>query len=412
MSIRPLLVSLVLTMALASFFSSDASGVTCESCHSSSGPNSGYAFEEPVITIVHDPFYRPGDEFQISLVLVPMEGYELRSLSGTIKVDGNASSLVSEENQEGSVDEEGRAIAYWSLRGEKEGTAVIEIEHDFKVYYDHSSGGNKDIGTYSGKVSAEILIGDMSLLISPGTVLFTEIGQEISLNLAAEGNVSGIEIELPGELRGAVEISDFRTELNEGEEETVLLKLVNMTELTSSITIRWVEEGELKELPVEVRIADLKIAGGGRDFYLTIGQITGISSFIFLVVGYFTGGSHFMKRYANRLFKHAARRVKFHCNLSKLVMILAFFHLAVLWYGPYRESIWDWEVVLGWLAVVIMLVISVNGALQKQSIKLIGYENWRRIHAWGTYLVTGLVAVHLLMYGSHFQWFRDLVMGG
>ena len=116
-----------------------------------------------------------------------------------------------------------------------------------------------------------------------------------------------------------------------------------------------------------------------------------------------------MKKWSNRLFKTAKRRIAFHCALSYEVLILSVFHLATLAYGPYRELIWIWEVILGELALVIMVLISINGIFQKRIIRWWGYENWRRIHAWGTYLATFLLVIHMVFNGSHFAWLRELM---
>jgi hypothetical protein len=195
-----------------------------------------------------------------------------------------------------------------------------------------------------------------------------------------------------------------------GDSTTITVTLLNETDISSEIEISWIELSGMKEIPITIDIVRLESSDTGEDPLLTIGQATGISAFVFLVIGYFTGGTGFLKKHANKLFRHARRRVRFHCALSYLVMVLSFYHLATLWYGPYREVIFNsWEIVLGEAAMIIMIIISLNGIFQRRMVKMMGFQNWRRIHSWGSYISTSLVVIHLLTYGSHFLWFRVMI---
>lgn len=400
---------LIFSLAFLLLVSGFSDAATCDSCHSSSGADGGYIYAPPIISIVHDPFYTPGSVFEISLVLVPQPDYEMRSLTGDITVNGGSVYLSSEESQAGVIMESGKAAATWSLSAVTEGTANIEIDLRYDIFFKHSSGGNKDIGTYYDSISADIPILDLSLSISPGTVILTDQGETARIELSADDDISGIELELPPELDGIVEVGLTRTKLPMGETAVVTITLKNETNMESEMIIRWTEGSEKKEAPLKITIVELRSGDAGGDLFLSVGQITGIAAFILVLIGYFIGGTSFLKKKANALFKTAARRIRFHCALSYLVMQLAFFHIVVLIYGPYRETFLDWEVVLGWLAMLIMVIISINGIFQKRFIGFMGYQNWRRIHAWGTYMATGLIIVHLLTYGSHFFWFRELI---
>ena len=382
----------------------------CESCHSSSNSSGGYIYEGPSISIVHDPFYSPGEEFEVQLIIRPQPDYSISELNGELSVDGTTVELVQNASSKGTAQENNDMIASWSLRSLGEGNSIITIDLDYRVYYKHNSPGNKDVGTYYDRKTAQLSVRDLSLDIHPGALVLSDFGETKTIELTAEAYVHDIEVTVPDELVSEIDVSLGKTTLMEGDSTRITITLLNETDISSGIEISWVELSGTKNVPVTINIVKLESSDMGGDPLLTIGQITGISAFILLVIGYFTGGTGFMKKYANKLFRHAKRRVRFHCALSYLVMILSFYHLATLWYGPYREVVFNsWEIVLGEVAIVIMIIISINGMFQKKMIKFMGFQNWKRIHSWGSYLATTLVVIHLLTYGSHFLWFRELI---
>jgi hypothetical protein len=195
----------------------------------------------------------------------------------------------------------------------------------------------------------------------------------------------------------------------EGNSTKIKVTLLNKTNIDSELLITWNESTGEKSVivPISIRKFESVI---GNDILLTIGQVTGIGAFIFLFIGYFTGGYGSMKRYANKLFKHSKRRIRFHCFLSYIMILLSFIHIVTLWYGPYRLVVFKcWEIVLGEVAIIIIIIVALNGMFQKKMVKWLGFDNWNRIHSWGSYISTSLVLIHLLTIGYHFLWFRELI---
>ncbi|MGA1792847.1 MAG: hypothetical protein ACMUHM_02750 [Thermoplasmatota archaeon] len=402
-----LLLSLLLVFP---FISMAGKALTCESCHSSSSASGGYVYKDPVIKIVHDPFYSPGQDFQVALLIRPQPDYSMKKLSAELTVQGSSVSLISTASSIGILDGNGDIVAEWTLKAGAKGEATITIDFSYEVYFRHGSAGNKDTGSYQERRTAQLLVSDLSLGIHPGSVLLSNIGETGEVVLEADAYVHDIEIRVPQGLDGVLQVTLYDRELFAGESTIVTVELMTVQNRDAEFTIAWVELSGQKEVNISVSIVKLQSTDRGEDPLLKIGQYSGIAAFILLVIGYFTGGTGLMKKYANLFFRHAKRRVRFHCALSYLVLILAFYHLASLWYGPYRAVVFEsWEIVLGEVAVIIMILISVNGIFQKRMIKWWGFHNWKRIHAWGSYLSTSLVTVHLLTYGTHFLWFRELV---
>ncbi len=383
----------------------------CDDCHSSSDPNpsGGYAYYEPVLSLVHDPFYPPDSDVRIRVWISYPDDYSVKDVSGSLSISGSNLELTSGGEGTGEEGADGGQGLYWDLRSSAEGECNITVEISFEVFFEHESPGSKDSGKYTETLQGTIVIADLALRASPGTVILSNVGEVGSIQLSADEDVEDISVELSSSLKGLVDISLGSTSLSSGGSAVVDLELLSLNDTTGHIFIYWKEDGELKQQKVIIRILSLEGGEKSTDIYLIIGQITGGAAFILLLIGYFTGGSGMLKKWSNRVFNTARKRIAFHCALSFEVLILSVFHFSTLIYGPYRELIWIWEVVLGEMAFLVMIIISINGIFQKRMIGWWGYQNWRRVHAWGTYLTTFLLGIHIIFNGSHFAWLRDLL---
>ncbi len=383
----------------------------CDDCHSSSDPNpsGGYAYDEPVLSLVYDPFYQPDSDVRIRVWISHPDDYLVRDISGFMTI--SSSNLELTNGGEGILEEgvDGGQGLYWDLRSSDEGVCGITVEVSFEVFFEHESPGSKDAGRYTEILECPIIVADLALRATPGTVILSKVGEVGSIQLSADEDVEDISVELSTSLEGLVDVSLGTTSLSSDGSTAVDLELLSLNETSGYVTIYWKEGGEPKQQKVIIRILSLEGGDKSTDIYLLIGQITGGAAFILLLIGYFTGGSGILKKWSNRVFNTARKRIAFHCALSYEVLILAAFHFMTLIYGPYRELIWIWEVVLGEMAFLIMIMISINGIFQKRMIGWWGYQNWRRVHAWGTYLTTFLLGIHIIFNGSHFAWLRDLL---
>ncbi len=383
----------------------------CDDCHSSSDPNpsGGYAYDEPVLSLVYDPFYQPDSDVRIRVWISHPDDYSVRDLSGTLSISDQNLQLTSGEDGILEEDGDGGQGLYWDLRSSVEGVCGITVEVSFEIFFEHESPGSKDSATYTEILTCPIVVADLALRATPGTAILSKVGEVGSIQLSADEEVEDISVQLSSSLEGLVEVSLDSTSLSSGGTTTIDLELLSLNETSGYVTIYWKEDGELKQQKVIIRILSLEGGDKSTDIYLLIGQITGGAAFILLLIGYFTGGSGILKKWSNKVFNTARKRIAFHCALSYEVLILAAFHFSTLIYGPYRELIWIWEVVLGEMAFVIMVMISINGIFQKRMIGWWGYQNWRRVHAWGTYITTFLLGIHIIFNGSHFAWLRDLL---
>jgi hypothetical protein len=257
--------------------------------------------------------------------------------------------------------------------------------------------------------TTQLNVRNLSLGISPGHIALSTFGENETIILRAFDNISDIKLSIPDQLANHVDIRLSNNTIMEGDKASIKLTLLNETDIDSKFLITWNESSGEKSVSVVITIRKLDSVIGNNNFLIT-GQVTGIIAFIFLIIGYFTGGAGFLKKYANNLFKRPKRRIRCHCFLSYLMILFAFIHIVSLGYGPYQQVIFkNWEIVLGELAIIIIIIVALNGMFQKKIVKWLGYDNWRRIHSWGSYISTSLILIHLLTYGTHFLWFRQLI---
>ncbi|MGA1820927.1 MAG: hypothetical protein ACMUIG_00210 [Thermoplasmatota archaeon] len=381
----------------------------CEECHSSSSsyPSGGYVYVPPPIYVVYDSSYAPGSNFQLRLFVSPQSDYDIRDVKGRLSLEsGNVIAAGGEPRS--SVDGGGRTVLTWEMEALYEGSAPFTITCDYTVHYRHTTGNSFDNAEYRKILTGNLIIADVAVQASPGTVGLSETGESAIVNITARANITELDADPDGSIADLIDITALPSYLSEGDTVSMTVTLRTKESAEGNITLSWREGPEGKSLKIRVSIIPIKDQDRGIDWYHEFGKYTGILSLVLLLTGYFTGGTGPLKGYSNRLFKTAVKRIKFHCALSYEILALSVFHLAVLVWGPFRQQVWIWENSLGFIALGLMIIISLNGIFQKKMVKSIGYQNWKRIHAWGTYTATVLVIIHAVSIGTHFAWLRAI----
>jgi|GEM_PF-2907266 len=402
---------ILISLLLLQFLAAPVLGTSCESCHSpSQNPSGGWVYHPPIISLIHDPFYPPCTNFTVKLVVSGASDYSISSLKAGLEMEeGSGIHLTGEANGTLRESVEGVPIIEWELRSDEEGVFNITANADYRVHFEHKVPGDNDDADYSTTITSSIRVADLGLHVSPGTLIFSREGEERVLTLEAIRNVHDISIVPDRSIVDSLSILQDGTSLLEGESMEIMLSLTNRSTGIYRINLSWTENGTRDSVSIEVVIKEGGEEGRGIDLLWEVGRYSGIAAFALLLIGYFTGGMSPLKSLANRVFGSAKRRVDFHCALSYNTLILALIHFTALFYGPFRDVLLHWEVILGELALLIMVIISINGIFQRRFVKLWGFQNWRRVHSWGSYLITSLIVIHMLMYGSHFGWLRGLI---
>lgn len=400
-----ILIAPLIIMATAGSVSAD----DCEDCHSSSSssPSGGYVYVPPPIYVKYDSSYTPGSQFQLKLYASPQSDYSIRDVTGILSLENENVRMVSGEPGS-STDSAGRIVLTWDMEAVSEGSTPFSITCDYTIFYGHRSGGSADEADYRKVLTGDLIIADLAVQASPGSIGLSEKGEFTVVNISARSNITDLDVSADRSIADLLEITTLPMALSEGDTASIKVTLLDKKAADGNITLSWMEGSEEKSLLIHVSIIPIKDVDRSIDWYHEFGKYTGILSLILLLTGYFTGGTGPLKKYSNRLFGTAVKRIKFHCALSYEILILSIFHLAVLIYGPFSQQIWIWENALGFIALSLMIIISLNGIFQKAMVRKIGYQNWRRIHAWGSYTATILVIIHAVNIGTHFAWLRAI----
>jgi len=402
---------IVAILPIMLMFAPLVSGSQCGECHSAEGtsPSGNYRFAEPALIVKADGIVRPGEDISIAAVLKAREDYDLLGSNATLEWK-HSSELHGSIEADGTYDGRDLMLSF-EMEGMAEGILDYDLRISYDVEYEHSTTARNDRASYTRIEKGTILIDDIALRVVPGTIVLEKVGQVLNVTLEAVQDAYDVRIETDLELSAYISVGAVPARFYPGDRIVLPVTLLHSSDLSGHINISWYSNGSIVSFPLRVVITSAESRSRAPDLYHELGKYTGIASLVLLLVGYFTGGTGPSKRYANRLFGNASRRIRFHCQLSYQVLVLSIFHLAVLIYGPFSraDQVLVWQNVLGMVALGIMIVIAVNGILQKRLIRMIGYANWRRIHAWGSYLATSLVIIHALMMGSHFRWVREVI---
>ncbi len=137
------------------------------------------------------------------------------------------------------------------------------------------------------------------------------------------------------------------------------------------------------------------------------GELVGYAGGVALVGSVLSGGAfgQVSRRWLDRVFRGAARRVAVHKLLSACVILSAFAHTA-LFLG---EPTYDWSVGVLWggPAILLLFLLGVTGALRRRMVRWWGTGAWQALHAGMTYLALLFAVVHLGLDGADFQWIPE-----
>jgi hypothetical protein len=389
-------------MVMISVASPSALAAECEECHTGNGSSGGYVFERPTIVAAVDPVIPPVQGFPFGVILRPGAGYDITAMNATLVLSPPSGPIVKEgAGTDGTVS--------FEIPGMMEGYVPYNISVTYSVYNGHATAGAFDRVTYREYKTGVLSIREMACRIDCGFLILDSLGTEMIVNVTATEDAYDLRVEADRSLAPYLDVESLPKRLSAGQTAQFSIKLLHRGGVEGNLTVSWYANGSLTSYPIHVTLVPEE-EKAGRDLYHELGKYFGIASLALLLIGYFTGGTGFLKRSGNRLFRNAARRTKFHCAMSYELLVLSLFHFAVLFYGPFSrlDQILIWQTVLGIIAMGLMIVIAVNGINQKRFVKAMGFANWKRIHAWGTYIATMLVVIHALTIGSEFLWFRDM----
>ncbi len=138
---------------------------------------------------------------------------------------------------------------------------------------------------------------------------------------------------------------------------------------------------------------------------IDIERVTGILSlFVLLVSIALSGLFKPVRTKIEDLLGGAGKRVKWHCRISFVLILLSFVHGIMLPFSPHASTLRG--LALGSFAFIVLCALGFNGLYQKSLIHRWSAKNWSRAHLVLTILVVIIVIVHAALDGTDFAWLR------
>jgi uncharacterized membrane protein len=104
------------------------------------------------------------------------------------------------------------------------------------------------------------------------------------------------------------------------------------------------------------------------------------------------------------LLRGKAKRVKWHCRISLMMLVIALLHGIMLPFSPHARTLKG--LVLGTSTFLILTALGYFGWQQGPFRKKWGAEKWHKVHLFLTTLAVIIVAIHAILEGSDFAWLR------
>lgn len=138
---------------------------------------------------------------------------------------------------------------------------------------------------------------------------------------------------------------------------------------------------------------------------LAMERTLGLLSALFLLISAaFSGIYTPVQTRVEKLVGGAAKRVRWHCRTSLLLLMMSGIHGILLPFSPHASSFRGLS--LGVPSFLAMGALGYLGWQQQTYIKRLGKDKWKKIHLVLTILVLLMVAAHATLDGSDFAWLR------
>jgi len=299
----------------------------------------------------------------------------------------------------------------WTLETTGEGEAEIKVYVNSTAHYDHKSDGDPDDYRYF-KESENRTITVKTLPIVLSDYAFSvqkEKTETFVLVMEVRENISGFVVEMPSNSRNPIAFNSSHPDwtgngFHELSRDDIVLFEITFTGERSrdeTVLLRWKDSSNTTQsLELRFMVYSKGKGGGGDDkFYKDVSKVLGYVSLGLLVLLSVVGSrAKSVKKIVMKFFRKQRRRVVTHCILSYLLLATSLVH--GLYHMIKKETLFldpvkRFDIFLGDLSFVLMIIIALNGIYQKKLVDRIGYKNWRLIHAGGSVGILFTAVVHI-----------------
>jgi hypothetical protein len=393
--------SLLISFSLAISSSFITSNNPCRSCH-----NIWYEYcnlrESDISTYLPTVIEDKYTDIRIS-VEISGNGrnryYEIDRLSVSFDSTNNFVKSVSPVKEYRNLYPGDKIIVDWEIEAMKNGLETLQFS--LSAYNSHENSRFYDSYSYQALIN----IGNdtnRDPAIKPSSWSI-DVGENVSyLSLYINRTVTDLHFEG----HDGFEINPtYADKLFAGDELVISISTNSEQRLERVLNILWIENTTENSISI-LLVHNLPIEES-FDYFGISGRILGITCFILLFFSMLLGGiTKKLKTYFN-INLSAVKRVKIHCYLSWLLMILSITHGLILIIKPYNEFFWSPEILLGDISALFMLIVSVNGSFMKVIIRVTGASTWRWMHRLFSWASVILVVVHAVLIGTDFAFIKE-----
>ncbi len=99
----------------------------------------------------------------------------------------------------------------------------------------------------------------------------------------------------------------------------------------------------------------------------------------------------------DKLFGGKKQRWDLHCKLSYFTLFVAIVHMIAFWQLKDGLLFDRSDAVIGYIALVAMILVAVNGIRKEDIIYVSGFKAWHRFHFFGSLFAIFMALVHISM---------------
>ncbi|MEW5760709.1 MAG: hypothetical protein AB1779_08080 [Candidatus Thermoplasmatota archaeon] len=222
---------------------------------------------------------------------------------------------------------------------------------------------------------------------------------EFEIENRGEEPMLNLSFSIPESISQAVKLSPLQddtdwnsttnsfSEIEVNEKKKLRIEVYGENETRENITIRWyVKDKEFeKNLPIYF-VKSVKGGVSNIEIIRYLFRIFGFINVFLLALALYTG---------SRKFFSGRKRIKFHCGISLIVLVLAILHGYFLLSIGFRGIIFAPRTIVGYSSAISMGALGIVGILKKRIEKKIGFKNWRITHKFIGIGCISFVLIHL-----------------
>jgi len=358
-----------------------------------------------------------GSDFRYTVAVENHDGsdgnpFDLNDIELSLEIGGENVTLAEGENATGTMPDlkgAGTGELSWQLRAISPGNVTLRAFVEGTAHYDHRNSKYPDDYVYMRKAPLEeITIKELAVRLTGYSFMVRE-GQEMEFGqtVTATENITDFAVWIPVGLESMLRVNSSHPGwtgtgiplLDAGEQLDLGFNFTGNGSVTDDVVLSWrTSTGELQTIRIRFSVLGVDDDGDDDFPYQEISRYMGYISAV-TMISLFISGSRFpaLKKRMNTLFGSAALRLRIHCWVSGVALLVATVHstLLIAWRDTLHLDLRG--VPLGYISLALMALVALNGIFQRMLVRKFGFRKWHLFHLLGSIVALGCAVVHILI---------------